>query len=214
LIFDEERELISDEDMQASRGENASGGEALHFFYDREERLKRAPQIVRDYYEGKSGQPAKGLFRILVATRTNRFMLVSVVLFAAFVWFYSAFSERTSADFIGVPTALSAFSYEDSVYASLKFGERKTKSTGRIRNFRAQNKSAAKDLPANFPAAVVFSAIDNTGSVIDAQEVIGVYEGQDLFLRTRFSDYDIIKVKALVMSGDERKEFSVSVEKR
>ena len=213
MIFDEEREVISDEDMQAAKKE-APQGESLHFFYNREERLKHAPQIVRDYYEGKSGRPVKGLFRVLVATRTNRFMLVSVVLFAAFVWFYSAFSERKSADFLGAPAALSAFSYEDSVYASLKFGERKTKSTGSIRKFRAQNKSAAKELPANFPAAVVFSAIDNTGSVIDTQEVIGVYEGQDLFLRTRFSDYDIIKVKAVLSSGAEQKDFFVTVEKR
>lgn len=213
MIFDEEREVISDEDMQAAKKE-APQGESLHFFYNREERLKHAPQIVRDYYEGKSGRPVKGLFRVLVATRTNRFMLVSVVLFAAFVWFYSAFSERKSADFLGAPAALSAFSYEDSVYASLKFGRRTQKSTGNGWNLRTQKKVTAKDMPSVFPVSVIFFAIDNTGNVISEEEASGVYEGEELFIRTRFSDYDIIKVKALVTSGGEQKEFSVSVEKR
>ncbi|MGP1458469.1 MAG: hypothetical protein ACTTKL_04090 [Treponema sp.] len=212
MIFDEEREIISDDDMKAAKGEGtAAGGEALHFFYNREERLKRAPQIVRDFYDGKSGRPVKGLFRVLVATRTNRFMLVSVALFAAFVWFYSAFSERKSANFQGAPVALSAFSYEDAVYASLKFGERKPKSN---RTFRAKRKERVEDFPQVFPVNVVFSAVDNAGGVSAQEELSGVYEGRELFIRTRFGDYDIIKVKALVRSGGEQKEFSVSVEKR
>ena len=50
----------------------------LHFFYNREERLKNAPQIVQDYYSGKF-KPTKGFFRVMFATKGNRFLFVSLV---------------------------------------------------------------------------------------------------------------------------------------
>ena len=78
--------------IQESRSDDK---EELHFFYNREERLKNAPQIVQDYYSGKF-KPAKGFFRIMFATKGNRFLFVALVLFVAFIWGYSFLSNRNS----------------------------------------------------------------------------------------------------------------------
>ena len=61
------------------------GEEPFHFFYNREERIARAPHIVQEYYAGRGPRPVKGLFRNLVSTKGNRFMLSSIVVFAAFL---------------------------------------------------------------------------------------------------------------------------------
>ena len=204
MIFDKDKEVISDDDLSNSE-ESSKNGEKLHFYYNREERLKHAPKIVRDYYDGSGGRPVKGLFRVLVANRGNRIMLISVILFAAFVWFYSSFSERKSSTFMGASVTLSAFSYEDSVYASMKFSPPKNKRNKPNNNFAA---------PVSFPVNVLFSAVDNNGGISAEQEVNDVYNGEDLFIRTRFNDYDIIKVKAVLSSGAEQKDFFVTVEKR
>ena len=203
MIFNEDKEVISDDDLNS--GGSSKDGEKLHFYYSREERLKHAPKSVRDYYDGTGGRPVKGLFRVLVANRGNRIMLISVILFAAFVWFYSSFSERKSSTVAGAYVTLSAFSYEDYVYASLKFTRPKSK----------KNKASGDfEKPVSAPVTVLFSAIDNNGGISEEREMSDVFNGEDLFIRTRFNDYDIIKVKAVLSSGAEQKDFLVTVEKR
>lgn len=196
VIFNEDREVIS-ADEDAEKGKGDPGVETLHFYYNREERLKHAPQNVRDFYNGTGGRPVKGLFRVLIATKSNRFILIAVGLFAAFVWFYSAFSERNSASVAGASVSLSAFSYEDFVYASLKLTPIKGKEPDRP-----------------LPVTVVFSAVDNTGAVNAEQSVTELYEGREAFIRTKLSDYDIIRIDAALSVQDEERRLSAAVVKR
>ena len=196
MIYDEDKEMMSAEEEADGRS-GLQGSEQLHFFYNREERLKHAPQNVRDFYNGTSGQPVKGLFRVLVATKGNRFILIATALFAAFVWFYSAFSERNSTSVAGMSVSLSAFSYEDFVYASVKLTPLKNKKpTGPL------------------PVTVMFSAVDNNGAVNAEQEVTELYEGSEAFIRTKLSDYDIIRIDATLSVLDEEKQLSAAVIKR
>ena len=51
------------------------GKEALHYYFNHEERIKRAPKIVRDYYSGEGIQSPKGILKSLVAPKANRFGL-------------------------------------------------------------------------------------------------------------------------------------------
>ena len=102
----------------------APGGEGeaenLVFRYNREERVKNAPKIVQDYYAGKLA-PTKGLFKVLVATKFNRMMLLTVALCFVVVMIVNTFSNRPSlAVAAGFELELSAFTYDESVFAQVK----------------------------------------------------------------------------------------------
>lgn len=178
----------------------APGEEPFHFFYNREERIARAPHIVQEYYAGRGPRPVKGLFRVLVSTRGNRFMLSSIVVFAAFLWIFSFFSGKNASRIAGADASLSAFSYEETVYAtfSLKGTEKKS-----------SEEDASSVL--QVPVSAVFSAIESSGAECAREELSGVYTGEDLFIRTKFTDYDIIKVCCEVTAAAETKQFEAVV---
>lgn len=178
--------------IQESRSDDK---EELHFFYNREERLKNAPQIVQDYYSGKF-KPAKGFFRIMFATKGNRFLFVALVLFVAFIWGYSFLSNRNSLLIDDVNCEIKAFSYGEEIFSSLELKESK------------------KENLSSKTVEVVFSAIDNTGSVSQVSDAfVETYSGSQLFVRTKFKDYDIIKIVAKISVGEESQELIAIVER-
>lgn len=177
----------------------AEGEKPLHFYYNREERLKNAPKIVQDYYAGKVNVFTRNPIKILFANRLNRFMVIFLLLFCATAWFLNYQTLKNKAKICGTYAELSAFSYSDEVYVSLKF-EKKSE------------KNAAAFSPV--PVSVIFSAIDSSGTVVFTENSSDLYAQDELFIRTRFSDYDIIRVNALVSSGEEQKDFSADVIRR
>lgn len=175
--------------------------EQMVFHYNREERLKRAPKIVQDYYSGNFKPYKGGLFKSLVNTRANRLLFVTIVFAFGILWFVNYFGpQKSSGSLAGVDVKLSAFSYEDSVYASFKIEE------------------AGKKKKALFvdgvPVSAVISACDKDGAVVHEEKVSGKYEGNELFLRTTFSDYDIIKVSAVCSMLEGAASLETQVEKR
>ena len=103
-------------------------GENIHFLYNREERLKNAPKIVQDYYAGKVfnyDTGVKGLFKSLVSTKTNRFLLISIILFLACIYLFSFLSKNQNSTACGFPVQFESFSYNERIYVSLKFLEKK-----------------------------------------------------------------------------------------
>ena len=66
----------------------------LHFHYNREERLKKAPQNVRDYYEGKI-KPVKG-FKVLF-NKQNKFIFMSLILFVGFFYLHNGINKTKNA---------------------------------------------------------------------------------------------------------------------
>ncbi|MCK9170060.1 MAG: hypothetical protein M0P01_06555 [Treponema sp.] len=178
------------------------GSESVHYYFDNEERIKHAPKIVQDYYAGKGPRPVKGLFKNLVSTPANKLGLLSIAIFAVFVFIYSFTAEKPYRKVVGgTEMTLSAFSYEDQIYVSLKAAGWN------------QKDSSKRDLKQGL-TQVKFSAFDNQQAAAAVSEKHGMYTGQELVLRTKFSDYDIIKVKAEVRFNGEEKELSASVEKR
>jgi hypothetical protein len=175
--------------------------EQMVFHYNREERLKRAPKIVQDYYSGNFKPYKGGLFKSLVNTRANRLLFVTIVFAFGILWFVNYFGpQKSSGSLAGVDVKLSAFSYEDSVYASFKIEE------------------AGKKKKALFvdgvPVSAVISACDKDGAVVHEEKVSGKYEGNELFLRTTFSDYDIIMVSAVCSMLEGAASLETQVEKR
>ena len=45
-----------------------------------EERIRNAPKIVQDFYAGKVNQFDKGLFKVLVAKKSNRIIFIILIL--------------------------------------------------------------------------------------------------------------------------------------
>ena len=178
---------------------HVDGEEPLVFRYSREERLKHAPKIVQDYYSGAS-QVRRGLLRSLVATKGNRFMLMSVGLCVGVVLLASVLSRRDSGSVFGVDARLSAFSFEEHVYVSVRLD--------------AAGSRFAHQTELPLPVLARVSFIDDDGGVVAETPVTGKYDGNELFLRTTAADYGIVRVTAEVELGGESVELSADVQKK
>lgn len=173
------------------------GEKPLHFYYNREERIKNAPQIVQDYYNGKiefSRNPIKVMFK----NKMNRFMFIFLLLFAAFAYFMNYQASKQALRIAGTSANVAAFSYAEEVFVSLEFLEIKEKADGYVPR----------------SVTVKFTAYNAEGEACDYFEDQDVYDGSSLFVRTKFKDYDIIKIVADVCVGEENKSFSAKVIKR
>jgi hypothetical protein len=161
---------------------HADGEEPLHFYYNRTERLKNAPESVRDYYNGKrTGQP-HGLFKSLVATKGNRMLLVTVVLCTFLVIFMSLLGNKADRKEIdGVTVQLSAFTFDDSIYVSLHLNANKKYKPDTVKK-----------------VIVTVCGIDSDKQKTEGLVLQGNYNGNEQYLRTKFTDYDIIKIMAEV----------------
>lgn len=174
---------------------HAEGEEKIVFRYNREERLKHAPQIVRDYYDGKM-KPVRG-FKILWVNKTNRYILLSLILFVGFVWVYTALNNTRSYTKINnVGFDISAFAFQEEVYVTLKVLDKK-----------ADEKSP----PVKVETEVFF--VNNDNQVIEKKELMVVYRNGEETLATKATDYDIIRVDAIISADGKEKEVSVGVKR-
>ncbi len=177
----------------------ADGEEPLHYYYNREERIKRAPKIVQDFYAGKVNQFSKNPFKTIFKNKIYRITFIFLLLFCCFAYFMNWRENKNALKIGGTEANLSAFSYSEQVYVSLKFESISEKSKSKNENF----------VPTII--SVVFSAIDSSGTVVQTSEFSDSYNGNELFIRTQFKDYDIIKIVADVVFGEEKKSFSSKV---
>ena len=194
MDFSKFEETRSDEEQKRPE-------EQMVFHYNREDRLKHAPEIVQDYYSGKFHPYKGGLFKSLVNTRSNRLLFVTIVFAFGIILFVNYFGpQKSSGTLAGVDVKLSAFSYEDSVYASLK-----------VEQASKKKKDAFKD---GIPVSATFQAHDKEGVVVKEEKVSGKYEGNEIFLRTTFTDYDIISISAVCSMLDSLSSLEAPIEKR
>jgi hypothetical protein len=170
----------------------ADGEKPLVFYYNRAERLSRTPQNVRDYYAGKSEMP-KGLFKVLVASKFSRFMLVSVALLSiAFVFLARTTSDASSGTVAGIPATASAFSFDGGIYVSIEL-------------------KAAAGFVVAVPVTARVNFLGNDKKIIGSSVIGGIYAGKQEFLRTTFTDYDIMEIVVLLRVGDESSTLNAKV---
>ncbi len=169
----------------------------LNFYYNRQKRLENAPKNVQDYYNGTMKMPPKGLFRMLFYQRSSRIVFV-VLVFALVLSLFITFTARlsNSGTVSGINAELNAFSYDDSVYISLMFSPPKKK-----------NSSFSGTVSAEI------CGLDKEKNVIQKENLSGFYDGEELFLRTIFQDYDIIQVTAEIYTTDSQKKLEAAVSK-
>jgi hypothetical protein len=103
-----------------------------------------------------------------------------------------------------VQATLSAFSYEDSIYASLKLTPQKDKNAV----------SGRKVNDGEIPVSARFSSTDSSKQTVSEDEVSGRYSGAEIYLRTKFADYDIVNIAAKVTINGKSETLSAAVEKR
>lgn len=174
---------------------HAEGEEKIVFRYNREERLKNAPQIVRDYYDGKM-KPVRG-FKVLWVNKTNRYILLSLILFIGFVWVFTAINNTRSYGRINNNTfELTSFSFQEEVYVTVK-----------VQNKKADEKSP----PVKVEALVFF--VNNDNQVVEKKELSLLYRDGEQTLATKATDYDIIRVDVIVSAEEKEIELSAAVKR-
>ena len=54
------------------------GEQPLKFYYNREERLEKAPQVVQDFYSGKfkTNKGIKAIFRVYLLKKIQRLLMI------------------------------------------------------------------------------------------------------------------------------------------
>lgn len=166
-----------------------------HFFYNREERIKNAPQIVKDYYDGKM-KPPRG-FAVFYKNKANLFILLALVFFVGVAWIYTGFNKfRNYAKINEIDCELSAFAYGDDIYASCRFS----------RNVKSKRTDSSN-------AKIRFVAINADSQVDSESEDFGTFTSGELFLRAKLKDYDIVRVDAIITVDGIEKELSTSVKR-
>lgn len=89
------------------------------FYYSREKRLENAPENVKQLYSGETANK-KGLFKVLVATKSSRFLFFAILLLCASGLFFSVFSKSPGIFEMGdYKGRVSCFEYGNRVYLSV-----------------------------------------------------------------------------------------------
>ncbi len=169
--------------------------EELIFHYSREERIAHAPGIVKQSYNGTLPAPPRGFFKALVHTKSSRFMLgvlgLTLVLCAGLL-FFGAHDNETSLS--GMQFSLSAFSFEEKVYISIKTDGPEEKEGENIH--------------------FLFSFKDKDGTEILTQDFSKPFTKIDGFIRTTIEDYDILSVSCTITVSGETGTVTCTVEQK
>ena len=149
------------------------------------ERFKNADESVKKFYEELENPSKKGFFSALVKTKTSRMLLITIIALMAMIFIISNFDKTSSASINGIPLQLSAFSFEDDVYVSLKM---------------TSVESMQNEVP--LTVQVLVKACTAEKQIVSSAELAGFYNGQETFLRTSFKDYDILYIEADIQVND------------
>ena len=182
---------------------HADGEEKIVFRYNMEERIAKAPKIVQDYYAGGM-RPVRG-FKVLIANKSNRFVLLALVFFVAATWIYTGLNKtRAYAKLGNISLELQSFAFEEEIYVTLKLNDKAGK-TGVSENVAGN--SAPKKVDVDF----YFVGPEN--QVMNKEAMSMIYKGGEEYFRTKLTDYDIIRVEAVVACGEEKKQLSADVKR-
>ena len=165
----------------------------LNFHYKREDRLKDAPTVVKKYYAGELPTAPKGLFKALVHTKASRFTFMALILVLALVVALIFFGPKANQNSIGnTEFSLSAFSFEEKVYVSIK----------------TQSKINQPEI--QIPLELTISALDMEKQVVNQEKIETVITENEEFIRTIFTDYDIISIGVEVLNTESKEKISLS----
>ncbi|MCR4790144.1 MAG: hypothetical protein K5839_03585 [Treponemataceae bacterium] len=176
-----------------NEGKDEIQEENLVFRYNRDERVSKASPTVKAHYDGTEAKPPKGLFKALVHTKSSRYMLYTLILVLAFFFGIYFFGSRSNVDSLnGTKYSLTAFSFEDNVYISLKLTPED------IEKNEAENK-----------INVQICTIDNENQITNKVSFTEK-DIKDDYIRAVFVNHDIISVTAEISDQAEEKTLNLS----
>ena len=165
----------------------------LNFHYKREDRLKDAPTVVKKYYAGELPTAPKGLFKALVHTKSSRFTFMALILVLALVVALIFFGPKANQNSLGnTEFSLSAFSFEEKIYVSIK----------------TQTKNNQTEI--QIPLELSISALDKENQIVNQEKIETVITENEEFIRTIFTDYDIISIGVEVLNTETKEKISLS----
>lgn len=165
----------------------------LNFHYNREDRLKDAPTVVKKYYAGELPTAPKGLFKALVHTKSSRFTFMALILVLALVVALIFFGPKANQNSLGnTEFSLSAFSFEEKIYVSIK----------------TQTKNNQTEI--QIPLELSISALDKENQIVNQEKIETVITENEEFIRTIFTDYDIISISVEVLNTESKEKISLS----
>ena len=137
--------------------------------------------------------------------KQNIWILFALILFVGAAWVYSGLnSTRAYGKIDGVNFELQAFSFEQHIYATVKTFRTK-------KNQEKYEKNGEKYKPAK--VEVEFFAIEQNNQVSDKSFSSIIFENNEEYIRAKFTDFDIIRVDAIVKLNDKQIELSGVVKK-
>ena len=165
----------------------------LNFHYKREDRLKDAPTVVKKYYAGELPTAPKGFFKALVHTKSSRFTFMALILVLALVVALIFFGPKANQNSIGnTEFNLSAFSFEEKVYVSIK------------------TETKINQTEIQIPLEISISALDKESQILNQEKIETVITENEEFIRTIFTDYDIISIGVEVLNTETKEKISLS----
>lgn len=167
----------------------------LHFFYNREERLKNAPENVKAYYRGEM-KPVHGVK--IFFTKQNRYIFFALIFFVAATWLYTGLNHtRNYSRINNIDCNLQAFLYGDDIYTTI--------------NFKLNPKVQPSGTPQKINASIF--AIDADNQISNKQELSDLFADEEITLRTKFTDYEIKRIDVILNIEGSEKELSTIVKR-
>lgn len=178
---------------------HVDGEKPVTYYYNREERLSRAPENVKKYYRGEMN-PVKG-FKALVAG-PNKFILFALVFFVGVTWVYTGFNKsRNYAKIEGLDCEVVSYSFEDTIYSSV--------------SVKWNPKTEDKNKGDCAVKAEIF-LIDGDNQIVNKEVQTITYNAQDVetkYIRVRHTDFDIIRCDVILTVNNTEKEISTAVKR-
>lgn len=167
--------------------------EKLNFYYNRERRLQRAPKIVRDAWENNHQPPNKGFLKGLTGNPGSRSIFISIIILSALVvgltFLKGGDNTYSSSE---LKASLKVFLYGESIYVTLS-GELKDST--------------------NSSFVVLFQGLDKDSRIVAYSEQVGVWDNSKLSIRLALTDYDIVKVRALLTLKEQEIMLTATVDR-
>lgn len=187
----------------------AEGEEPLHFYYKKGEFRQyydNDKMPLRDLAEGK-GLPKRGLFRVLVSTKTNRAIFTGMIMCFALVLALNFLRGSANSGTVGgMYCELTAFSFQEQLFASVE-----------IRPSYLTKKHHRPGPYGQKLFTAAFSVTNSDGELSEKSEQEFLYdsaEGKSRFLRATFGDYDAGRVSCTLSLGGETLRLSASVQRK
>ncbi|MBQ3798872.1 MAG: hypothetical protein II837_01135 [Treponema sp.] len=183
----------------------AEGEEPLHFYHQKGEFRKyydNDKMPLRDLAEGKN-LPKRGLFRVLVGTKSNRAIFMGMIICMALVFVLGFLRGGANEGTVGgMYCEMTAFSFQEQLLVSVEL--RPSYMTKKHHRGDFGDKSCTAS----------FQVTNSDGQVSESVSQDFLYEspeGESRFIRASFSDYDAAKVTCSLSVDGQTIRLSSSV---